>query len=341
MIRFQRRCPTSNLRSGPRLARHLAGLTLAATLALAGIAPAAGQTWPEKPVRLVVAFAAGGMIDIFARTLQPRLAEGLGQPVIIDNRGGASGTLAEALLAKSPPDGYTILMTADVVPSNPHLFHNLSYDPLRDLAPVSMLLKVPLALIVNPSVPATSLTELIAYVRSRNGKFSYSSTGTGTSNHLLMVFLRGRTGTEMIHVPYKGGSQAVSDVIGGQVESTLIAITLAAPQVRSGKAKAIAMTGEKRAPLLPQVPTFSEAGFVDFPPGQWIGLFVPAGTPPAIIARFHAEFTKAARAPEVLARFQELGAEVVMNPTAEFTAFFRSEYERLGKLIRENKVTVQ
>ena len=230
-------------------------------------------------------------------------------------------------------------MTADVVPSNPHLFRNLNYDMFRDLAPVSILLKLPLALIVNPSVPANTLAELIAYVRSRNGKFSYSTTGTGTSNHLLMVFLRGKTGTEMIHVPYKGGSQAVTDVIGGQVESSLIAITLAAPQVRSGKVRAIAVTGEKRAALLPQVPTFSEAGFPDFPPGQWIGLFVAAGTPPAIIARFHTEFTKAARAPEALTRFQDLGAEVVMNPTAEFTEFLRSEYERLGKLIRDNKIT--
>lgn len=319
----------------------MAGLALGASLALACVAPATAQVWPDKPVRLVVAFAAGGMIDIFARTLQPRLVEGLGQPVIIDNRGGASGTLAEAVLAKSPPDGYTILMTADVVPSNPHLFRNLSYDPLRDFAPVSMLLRVPLTLIVNPSVPANSLAELIAYVRSRDGKFAYASTGTGTSNHLLMLFLKARAGVEMIHVPYKGGAPAVADVIGGQVQSTLIAITLAVPQVRSGKARAIAVTDDKRAPLLPQVPTFSESGFADFPPGQWIGLYVAAGTPPATIARLHAEFSKAARAPEVLARFRDLGAEVVMNPTAEFAAFFRSEYERLGKLIRENKVTVQ
>ncbi len=340
MVRFLSRFAPLVPSVVPCLNRRMAGLLLGAVLALGLSGPAAAQAWPDKPLRLVVAFAAGGMIDIFARTLQPRLIEGLGQPVIIENRGGASGTLAESILAKSPPDGYTVMMSADVVPANPHLFLSLNYDFLRDLAPVSMLLRVPLTLIVNPSVPANSVAEFIAYVRSRQGRFAYASTGTGTSNHLSMVFLKGKPGIEMTHVPYKGGSQVIADLIGGQVESALISITLAVPQVRSGKARAIALTGEKRAPLLPQVPTFSEAGFADFPPGQWSGLFVPAGTPPAIIARLHAEFTSAARAPEVLARFQELGAEVVMNPAAEFTAFLRSEYERLGKLIRENKIIV-
>jgi len=333
--RFAARVPSFN----PRLNRRMAAILLGAVLALGVPGPAAAQAWPDKPLRLLVAFPAGGMIDTFARTLQPRLAEGLGQPVIIENRGGASGTLAESMIAKSPPDGYTIMMSADFPPANPHLFLNLNYDLFRDLAPVSMLLRVPLTLIVHPSVPANSIAEFIAHVRSRQGRFAYATPGTGTSNHLSMVFLKGRTGIEMTHVPYKGGSQVIADLIGGQVESSLISITVAVPQVRSGKARAIALTGEKRAPLLPQVPTFSEAGFADFPPGQWSGVFVPAGTPPAVIARLHAEFTRAARAPEVQARFQELGVETVMNPTAEFTAFLRSEHERLGKLIRENKIT--
>ena len=325
----------------PRLNWRTAGILFSAVLALGVPGPAAAQAWPDRPLRLLVAFPAGGMVDIFARTLQPRLVEGLGQPLIIENRGGASGTLAESMLANSPPDGYTVMMSADNVPTNPHLFRNLSYDALRDFAPVSMLVRVPLALIVNPSVPAKSVAEFVDHVRSRHGRFAYASTGTGTSNHLSMLYFKAKTGIEMTHVPYKGGSQVIADLIGGQVESALISVTLAAPQVRSGKARAIAVTGEKRAPLLPQVPTYAEAGFADFPPGQWIGLFVPAGTPPAIIARLHAEFAKTARAPEVLARFHDLGAEVVMNPSAEFAAFFRSEYERQGRLIRENKVTVE
>ena len=306
--------------------------------ALAFTAPASAQTWPDKPVRIMVAFTPGGLIDTFARTLQPRLVEGLGQPVIIENRGGAGGTLAEAVLAKSAPDGYTMMVSADSPPANPQLFRNLSYDFFRDLAPVSMLTRVPFALVVHPSVPANSLAEFIAHVRSRQGQFSYASPGTGTGNHLFMELLKSRAGIEMTHVPYKGGGPAMTDLIGGQVQASLISITLAAPQVRSGKVRAVGMTSEKRAPLLPQVQTFVEAGYGDFTPHTWCGLFVPAGTPAAIVQRLHAEFAKAVRAPEVQARFQELGAETVMNPSVEFAAFLRVESERLGNLIRERKI---
>lgn len=319
---------------------RLGGLLWAIGTALTLVAPVAAQTWPDKPLRLIVAFAPGGLIDTFARTLQPRLVEGLGQPVIIENRGGAGGTLAESMLAKSAPDGYTMMVSADSPPANPHLFRNLNYDFFRDLAPVSMLARVPFALVVHPSVPANSLAEFVAYVRSRQGQFSYASPGTGTGNHLFMELLKGLAGIEMTHVPYKGGGPAMNDLIGGQVQASLISITLAAPQVRSGKVRAVGMTSEKRAPLLPQVQTFVEAGYSDFTPHTWCGLFVPAGTPPAIVQRLHAEFAKAVRAPEVQARFQNLGAETVMNSPAEFTAFLRAETERLGALIREHKIAV-
>lgn len=309
---------------------------LLATLAFT--IPASAQTWPEKPVRLVVAFAPGGLIDTFARTLQPRLVEGLGQPLIIENRGGAGGTLAESVVAKSAPDGYTVLVSADSPPANPHLFRNLNYDFFRDLAPVSMLARVPFVLVVHPSVPANSLAELVAYVRSRQGQFSYASPGTGTGNHLFMELFKSLAGIEMIHVPYKGGGPAMSDLIGGQVQASLISITLAAPQVRSGKVRAVGITSEKRAALLPQVQTFVEAGYRDFTPHTWCGLFVPAATPAAVVQRLNAEFAKAVRAPEVQTRFRELGAETVMNSPPEFAAFLRAETERLGNLIRERKI---
>ena len=321
-----------------RKALNIAALLIGVILALVWADSASAQTWPAKPLRLVVAFPAGGMIDIFARALQPRLAEAFGQPVIIDNRGGASGTLAEALVAKAAPDGYTLMMSADTAPANAHLFRNAGYDVFRDIAPVSMLVKVPLVLLVHPSFSSGSMTEFISQVHARNGKFAYGSTGTGTSNHLLMLFLSSATSTQMTHVPYKGGSQVMNDLIGGQIQATLISITLAAPQVRSGKARAIAITGDKRAVLLPQVPTFVESGFPDFPTGQWSGLFVPAGTPPALVQRIHAEFARAMRAPEVQVRFTELGAEPVMSSSAEFSAFLDSENQRLGKLIRDNNI---
>ena len=309
---------------------------LLATLALA--MPATAQTWPEKPVRLVVAFAPGGLIDTFARPLQPRLVEGLGQPLIIENRGGAGGTLAESVVAKSAPDGYTVLVSADSPPANPHLFRSLNYDFFRDLAPVSMLARVPFALVVHPSVPANSLPELVAYVRSRQGQFAYASPGTGTGNHLFMELFKGLAGIEMTHIPYKGGGPAMSDLIGGQVQASLISVTLAAPQVRSGKVRALGTTSEKRTALLPQVQTFVEAGYRDFTPHSWSGLFVPAATPAAVVQRLNAEFAKAVRAPEVQTRFRELGAEAVMNSPAEFAVFLRAETERLGNLIRERKI---
>ncbi len=314
----------------------LAASLLAGALALA--APASAQTWPEKPVRLVVAFAPGGLIDTFARTLQPRLVEGLGQPLIIENRGGAGGTLAESVVAKSAPDGYTVLVSADSPPANPHLFHNLNYDFFRDLAPVSMLARVPFALVVHPSVPANTLPELVAYVRSRQGQFSYASPGTGTGNHLFMELFKSLAGIEMTHVPYKGGGPAMSDLIGGQVQSSLISVTLAAPQVRSGKVRAVGVTSERRAAMLPQVPTFIEAGYRDFTAHTWCGLFVPAATPAALVQRLNAEFARAVRAPEVQTRFRELGAETVMNSPPEFATFLRAETDRLGALIRERKI---
>ncbi len=316
--------------------RTLAASLLAGALALA--APASAQTWPEKPVRLVVAFAPGGLIDTFARTLQPRLVEGLGQPLIIENRGGAGGTLAESAVAKSAPDGYTVLVSADSPPANPHLFHNLNYDFFRDLAPVAMLARVPFALVVHPSVPANTLPELVAYVRSRQGQFSYASPGTGTGNHLFTELFKSLAGIEMTHIPYKGGGPAMSDLIGGQVQASLISITLAAPQARSGKVRAVGVTGDKRTALLPNVPTFIEAGYRDFTAHTWGGLFVPAATPAAVVQRLNAEFARAVRAPEVRKRFQELGAETVMNSPAEFAAFLRTETDRLGALIRERKI---
>lgn len=314
-------------------------VAILAVLALLGGGAARAQSWPDKPLRMVVAFTPGGLIDTFARTLQPRLAEGLGQPIVVENRGGAGGTLAEALVAKSAPDGYTLLVTADSPAANPHLYRGLGHDLFRDLMPVSMLVRVPLVLLVNPSVPAKTLPEFIAHVRTRQGQFAYATTGSGTSNHLSMEVLKRVAGIGMTHIPYKGGAQVMADLIGGQVPSTLIAITLAAPQVRAGKLNAVAVTGAARAPLLPQVQTFAEGGYPDFPPGQWCGLWLPAGTPAAIVQRLHEETAKAIRAADVQARFLALGGETVMNSPAEFAAFLRTEHARIGELVREHKIT--
>lgn len=321
------------------LRRAGAALALLACALAAG--PALAQDWPTKPIRLIVSFAPGGVTDLIARALQPRLAEAFGQPIVIENRPGAGGTVAEALLARAAPDGYTMLMTADSVPANPHLMPNLSYDALRDLAPVGMLVKVPLVLLVNPTVPSSTLKDFVSYARANPGKISYASPGVGTSNHLYSEVLKEMAEVEMSHVAYKGGGPAMTDLVGGHVQVLLITSTLAAPQVNAGKVKALAVTSEKRAAQLPTVPTFAEAGYPDFKPQQWSGLFVPAGTPPAVVARINTEFAKAMKAPDVAARLRELGAEPVMSSPADFSSVLRKEHETLGKLIRARNITAQ
>jgi tripartite-type tricarboxylate transporter receptor subunit TctC len=327
--------------TGPVLKKCLQTWVALAAGCLLTLAPALAQEWPTRPLRLIVSFAPGGVTDLIARAIQPRLTEALGQPVVIENRPGAGGTVAEALLARAAPDGYTLLMTADSVPANPHLIHNLPYDTLKDLLPVSMLMRVPLVLLVNPSVPANTVKEFVAYAKANPARLSYASPGIGTSNHLYSEVFKDMTDIDMAHVAYKGGGPAMTDLMGGHVQALLITSTLAAPQVASGKVKALAVTSDKRSPQMPNVPTFAEAGYPDFKPQQWSGLFVPAGTPPAIVTRIRTEFANAIRSPDVAARLAELGAEPVLSSPAEFASFIRKDYDTLGKLIKERNITAQ
>jgi tripartite-type tricarboxylate transporter receptor subunit TctC len=324
------------------MTRPLFQLWIAVSTALLGALPlmASAQGYPDKPVRVLVPFAPGGLVDTYARTLQPKVAEALGQQVIIENRGGAGGTLAEAQLAKSPADGYTVMMSGDSVPSNPHLYKGLAYDLFRDLAPVSLLARVPLALVVNANVPANNAQEFAVWARTRPGQLSYGSPGTGTSNHFATEIFKGLARIDMVHVPYKGGGPAMIDLIGGQVQAMFTSVFLAAPQVKAGKIKAVGVSSERRSALLPESPTFVESGFPGFVTGSWSGLFAPAGTPATVIARLHADFSRAMRTAEVEARFRELGTEAVAMPPAEFAAFLRVEHDKLGRLIRELNVTV-
>ena len=284
-------------------------------------------------------FAPGGLVDIVARAIQPKLQSSMGQPVLVGNQAGGGGTVAEATLAKSAPDGYTLLMSADSPPANMHLFRNLSYDLLRDLRAVSMLVRVPLSLLVHPSVPANTMQEFTVYARSKNGAVNYASPATGTNGHLYMELLKGIGGFEMTHVPYKGGGPALSDLLGGQVQALLISVTLAAPNVRTGKARALALSGDKRSFMLPQVPTFTEAGIRDFNPHFWSGLFLPAKAPQPLVQRLHEEFANALKDAELQKRLQEFGAEIVMNSPDQFAAFLKAESDRLGPLIRERNIT--
>jgi tripartite-type tricarboxylate transporter receptor subunit TctC len=296
------------------------------------------QSYPDKPIRVIVAFAPGGLADTVARSLQPKLTESLGQPVLIENKGGAGGTLAELQIAKANPDGYTMMIAVDSFPVNPFIYKNLNYDSFKDIQAVSLLAKVPLVLIANNNTPANTVGELIKYAQSKNGKFAYASPGTGTSNHLYMEYFKIISNVDMIHIPYKGGSPALNDLIGGQVESMLISVTLANGQVKSNLVKALAVSSEKRVPLLPNVKTFTELGYPEFIAYTWAGLFLPAGTPPSISQKLHEEFSKAIHAPEVMNRFKDLGAEVVMSSPAEFTQLIRSTHEKMGDLINKKNI---
>ena len=323
------------------LRRLLTGAAAAACALGTASTAFAQQDWPNKPVRIIVSFAPGGLTDLIARALQPRLAEALGQPVIIENKPGAGGTVAEGMLAKSPADGYTLLLSADSVPANPHLIAGLSYDAFKDMTPVSLLARIPLVMVVNNNVPASSVKDFVAYSKASTGKISYASPGIGTSNHLYYEVFKDMTGIEMPHVAYKGGGPAMTDLIGGHVQAMLISATLAAPQVAGGKVKALAVTSDKRIAQLPNVPTFAEAGYPDFKPQQWTGLFVPAGTPPAVVAKITSEFAKAIKAPDVQARLAELHAEPVMSTQAEFAGMLRRETDTLGKLIKARGIKAQ
>jgi tripartite-type tricarboxylate transporter receptor subunit TctC len=326
------------------LKRAFLRLTAGAAAAACSLAaPAAfAQDWPAKPIRILVSFAPGGLTDTIARALQPRLQEGFGQPVVIENRPGAGGTLAEGLLAKAPADGYTLLLSADSVPANPHLIRNLPYDSFRDLQPVTLLARIPLVFLVNKDVPAATVKDFVAYATGpAKGKVSYASPGVGTSNHLYFEVFKDMTGMDLPHLAYKGGGPAITDLIGGHVQSMLISSTLAVPQVSGGKVKALAVTSDKRLAQLPDVPTFAEAGYPDFKPQQWTGLFVPAGTPAAIVARISGEFARALKSPDVIARLHDLNAEPVMSTQAEFASYLKRENETLGRLIKARGISAQ
>lgn len=320
---------------------HAGHCMAVAAAGLLAAGPAAAQVWPARPIHVLVSFAPGGLTDLIARALQPQLEAGLGQPVIIENRPGAGGTLAESLLARAPADGYTVLLSADSVPANPHLMQGLRYDSLKDLQPVSMLARIPLVLLVNNEVPARTVRELAAHATAHKGRVSYGSPGVGTSNHLYFEVFNDLAGIDMPHLAYKGGTPALTDLMGGHIQSLLLSATLAVPQARAGKVRALAVTGQARLPQLPEVPTFAEAGYPDFRPQQWTGLFVPAGTPAAVVERIHGEFAKALRSPSVRTRLEELQAVPVMSSSADFAGFLRRESDILGKLIKARDIKVQ
>jgi len=304
-------------------------LLIAALAALCfGAAPAVAQSWPSKPVRIVVPYPPGGANDIVARALQPTLSTGLGQPIVIENRGGGATQVGTEAVARSTPDGATFLLTNIALGANPSLFAKLPYDTLKDLAPITLISKVPLVLVVHPSVPARNAAEFVALAKAKPGSINYGTAGNGSANHLAMEMFRASTGIDVVHVPYKGFGPALADLLAGQVSAAFASTLASLPHVRAGKLRALGVSTAGRSAAAPEVPTIAESGVPGFDVSEWQMLLAPAGTPQAVIDRMHNEIVKAVNVPEVRTRLSELVATPVADTPAEAQAFLRSEIQR-------------
>lgn len=310
-------------------------LILLPLLVAASGAAAQAANYPNKPVRIVVPQSPGGSTDLTARLVAQKLADALGQSVVVDNRPGAGSIIGTDLVAKAAPDGYTLLVVASSITINPSLHKKLPFDPIRDLAPVSQLSAFPNIVVVHPAVPVKTMQDLIALARAKPGQLNYGSSGTGTGTHLSAELLRTMTGVNMVHVPYKGGGPAVTALLGGQVQLNFATIPTVLPHVRAGKLRPLAVTTLKRSPALPEVPTIAESGVPGFDHGPWNGMLAPAKTPRAVIARLNAEVAKIVHTPEARAVLVHDGAEPVGNAPEAFAAIIRSETAKWAKVIRE------
>ena len=317
---------------------RLAAAAYAALLAFSPLAPAQAQSWPDKPIKLIVSFAPGGVHDTLARVLQPRLTEALGQPIVIENRPGAGGNIAAEAVARSAPDGYTFLVASEAIATNEYLYRHMTYDPYKDLAPVAKLADYPMALIAHPSVPANNVKELVALAKARPGSLSYGSAGIGASGHLAGELFNSVEGVNIVHVPYKGGAPALADLVAGRIQVMFLSVSLSAPQLKQGKIKVLAVTGDKRSGKLPDVPTTAEQGYPGVQALLFSSLLAPAATPGPVIARMNAEVVKALRAPEVVARLTDLGAVPAPSSPEQFASILKQDGERWGKLIRERNI---
>jgi len=312
------------------------------SLAASLIAAAALAQYPAKPIRLIVPFAAGGGNDSVARLVGKHLSDSLGQQLVIDNRPGAGGVLGAEFAAKAVPDGYTLFLGGVGSHAvNPNLNDSLPYDPIRDFAPVALLAQAPLVLVVHPSVPADSIKALVTLARSRPRQLNYASNGNGSSSHLAAVMFDSMTGVDMVHVPYKGLSPALTDLLSGRVQLMFSSVVAILPHIKAGKLRGLAVTGSRRLASMPNLPTIAESGLPGYEASSWYGVLAPAGTPREIVARLNSELVKALAQPEVRAGLLAEGAEPIGGSPEQFAAHIRSEMERLGKLIREAKIRLE
>ena len=316
----------------------LARMTLAAVLALAA-AVSSGQSYPSKPVRIIVPFPPGGAVDFYARVMQEPLSEALGQPVIIDNRAGASGMIGADLVAKASPDGYTLLLgNIASLAINVGIYPKMAYDPAKDFTPIMHTVDVNYVLVVHPSVPAHSVAELIAYAKANPGKLSYGSAGSGSMPHLAAELMKALTGTDMVHVPYKGGGPMVTDLLGGSVQLVIADQANLMPHVKTGKLRALGVASPKRSAIYPELPTIAESGFAGYEATAWQGLVGPAGMPPDVVGRLNQTLAKVMAMPAVRERLIGGGLDPVADTPEEFGRFIRSEITKWSNVVRAGNI---
>jgi len=319
-------------------------LALALALACTCLAPAtawpptaAAQTpaFPSKPVKLVVPFPPGGPLDVIGRSIAQKLAEAWGQSVVVDNRPGAGGNIGADVVAKSPPDGYTVVMGAlSTHAVNPSLYPTMPYDAVRDFAPITLVATTPNVLVINPSLPVSSVRELIAYAKAHPGKLSFGSGSNGSAGHLAGELFKVDAGVDMVHIPYKGGAPAMQGLLAGDTQLMFDNLANSMPQVKAGKLKALAVTTGQRSKLVPELPTMAEAGVPGFVIATWFGLLAPAGTPPDVIARWNADVVKILNAPDMRERLAAQGAEAAPSSPAEFAAFIGRELPKYARIVK-------
>jgi tripartite-type tricarboxylate transporter receptor subunit TctC len=318
------------------------GIKLACAVAASAISfSALAQNWPASTVTVVVPWPPGGPSDIAARPLAKGLTQALGQSFVIDNRAGGGGNIGTAAVTRAKPDGSTLLITSSApIVINPSLYKNMSFDPLKDLAPVTNLLRVPLVLVASPNLPVKNLKELMAHIQSKKGQFSYGSSGNGTPQHLTSELFASVTKLQMTHVPYKGSAPAISDLLGGHIPMMFDSTIAIMPHIKSGKVKAIAISGAKRSPLLPDVPTFAEAGLPQIESYAWYGMFAPAKTPKDVVAKINAEAIKVMKGPEFQKVLHDTGSDFVGDTPENFGKFVAAEHARWGKVVKQSGATV-
>ncbi len=317
-------------------------MMMAIVLAVTGTTAALAQNWPSRPVKWISPFAPGGGADITSRAIAARLSVGLGQQVVVDNRGGAGGMIGVDMAAKSPADGYTLVMgTIGPIAINPSLYQKMPYDPIRDLTPVSQAANALNVLVVHPSLPTTSVREFLALAKTRPGQLNYGSSGSGATDHLAGELFNALTGAKMVHVPYKGGAPAMLDLVAGNVQVVFSTVSTAISAIQAKRVRALAMTGNQRFELMPELPTMSEAGMKGFEVNNWYGIFVPAGTPRDVVVRLNAEIVKALAAPEVKKRLLDAGIVARSSTPEAFAAYVSAETAKWAKVIKDAKITVE